>query len=273
MLWLELRIKAIGIHKKNISICKKTQLELKEHRKEKTLVWKKQKNLLTLTVISTFAIVGATKLACTPWNLYLWRFGPSVSDVGLAFAYPILLNTMDSCLDECHPYQPRFTILASILMQLGIIVKLTTASCGGHIILLWKAMELLLATCIGHTIDNLAWSILALFCCVIFGWNTILGRFPSVPNGIPTMGWISFLTLTVSMSTLYQMAQNVSTFRVKKILEVRAIGRVVALVLGTPPSWLLFDVWYNQINISWKIIVDSVALRAIGEEGELKKRG
>lgn len=264
VLWLELRIKHAGIHKKEAFVSNKTQVDLKEHKHEKTLVWK---NVLPLTIISTLAIVA--KAGSVPWNPHLWRFGPSASLVGYAFAFWVAEVTMDCCLDECHSYQPRVTILASVATMITIILKLTTTSTSsshlGHVLFLWKAMEVLLATCIGRVIDKLEWGIVALLCSIIFGMNARLGRVPSIPDGIGTMGWISYLSVTVGMSTLYQMMQNLSTFRVKKILELRAIARIVALVLGTPPSWLLFDIWNFQIFMGWKVLVDSVALHAIGD--------
>ena len=263
VLWLELRIKHVGIHKKDTFVSNKTQTDLKEHKNEKTLVWK---NVLPLTIISTLAIVA--KAGSAPWNPHLWIFGPSASLVGYAFAFWVAEVTMDCCLDECHSYQPRVTILASIATMITIILKLTTTSTSssrlGHVLFLWKAMEVLLATCIGRVIDKLEWGIVALFCSILFGMNARLGRVPSIPDGIGTMGWISYLTVTVGMSTLYQMMQNLSTLRVKKILELRAIARIVALILGTPPSWLLFDIWNFQIFMGWKVLVDSVALHATG---------
>jgi len=238
---------------------------LLSHKNEKMRVLR---SVSPITFISTFFM--AIFWSCFPIDQDFWKFGPALSLVGCAFGFWAAEATMDCCLDECKSAKPYSTVIFTIVIQLLLIIKLGTniLGGGGHSLFLFKAIEVLLATFIAKTIDNIQWGFVAAACSTLLALSSLLGQLPAIPMGLPRCGWQAYVLATVGASTAYQIVQNASVpfGKVRRIHQFRGMARIGALLAGAPPSWILFDIWNFQVFMVWKVIVDYVALHAISQQ-------
>lgn len=251
--WIELRLGNLS-SKDRTAACQ----GLESHKKEKSTIL--LKNLPGALLVSLAAVVITH---VSPWLKGFWEFGPNPALYGWAFSFWAAEVTMDCCLDECRSAKPYATVVLTLFAQLWLVFKLTTKTGGGHVLFLFKAAETLVATALARTIDNVLWAGVAILCFSMLTTSSLLGLLPALPPSLPLGGWMSYLLVTVGSSIFYQLAQNVSSAATAKIFHMRAVGHIVALMVGAPATWVLFDTWNFTIFLCWKVLVDMVASNAL----------
>ena len=233
---------------------------LRSHRDDKVRVLMKT---LPADIAGILAVI-----AIRAFRRDLWRpaAGPPLHLVVLSFAFWASEVTMDCCLDECAPLQPLLTVVLSATTQLALIYHLVTS----HIVFFFKAVEVLLATAIAKVIDNPQWLTVAILSVLGLGVAAVTKCLPPLHPTRPA-GAAAYLACTVGASTAYQMVQNntsSSKSGMATIKMARSVGRLAAVAVGAPLQWVLYDTVTLSLFLSIKILVDSVALRAIRQKDQ-----
>jgi hypothetical protein len=233
--------------------------ELKAHRGEKL-----QSLRQTLVPALLTLIVACVKAKVFPWDPQLWEYGPRPSLIGLNFGFWVAEITMDTCLDECESLHLNTTKVTTAILQLALIVMLTTTHNDGHALFWMKAAETLIATALARVLDSFYWVVIAGLAVGFLAIGGSMGFLATPPKGVPTSGIVAYFVATVWASTMYQVVQNVSSVKIKnvKLLRTLACG-LATCCAGTPPSWIVYDAINFALFFFFKVVTDSVALQAL----------
>mmetsp|Transcript_23491 Transcript_23491/g.34813 ORF Transcript_23491/g.34813 Transcript_23491/m.34813 type:complete len:383 (-) Transcript_23491:411-1559(-) len=246
-------------------ITQEMMIQLRDHRLEKLASLKGA--VLPLIPLLVACSAHAKSLR---WQESLWQHGPSGNSLGLSFAFWAAEIAMDTALDECGPLQPFYAAAFSGVVQLAMIVVLTTNR-RGHIVFLLKAIVTLLATALAKGIDNLFWIGIATMASSFVAVMALTGRLAALPPGVPATGAIVYFAATLFSSTAYHLVQNrtwASSF-MGHVKMVRAgLGCLSMVFAGTPPSWVLCDSFHYANFFCLKIATDTIALWALQLKNE-----
>lgn len=188
--------------------------------------------------------------------------------MGLCLGFWAPEITLDTALDECASLSLTPVAVLSLVVQLLLIVVLTTKdSCVGHMVMWLKAAEVLLATICAKTVDHPYWINIAILATSFIAAVAASGHLAPLPPNVPMMGAVSYFTVTVLANTAYQLVQNFKWGPLKLIGNVK-IARASLCCLsmwlcGTPPSWILFDSINFSMFFLLKVATDTVALMAV----------
>jgi hypothetical protein len=239
---------------------------LRQHRLQKFNVLRKSFLSASLfTVIAT-----CLYLRSYPWQAPLWRYGPSPTALGLNFAFWAANGITDSVVDECSGLLLYPTAALAGILQLILIVVLSTGQTRfGHAIFWLKAIEVLLATALAKVIDHPYWVVIALVASGLIAMLATTSQLAPLPPGVKVSGVLAYFGATTLASSGYQLVQNnqrLAEILVSNIQLFRAcLGCLSVLFFGTPASWVLYDIINFTMHIGFKVITDTVALEAVSK--------
>lgn len=231
-----------------------TSIALQKHKYEKSHLLKRTFPIGIVTVIIVCFLGGRRIDGVGSIDMKL---------VGKSFGFWYTEATMDSCLDEGKASRPYFTIALTSVLQLILIFQLVSRIGGGHIVFAFKACGTLLSTTLAGTIDNRNWTIIAAGAATILSTCSIFGLFPTIPQGVPSIGVVAYLFTTIGTSIAYQLSQNISSTLAGTFLRIRYAAHMLSIGLGTPVAWILYDLSNNMMFLTGKVVLDKIALWAL----------
>lgn len=240
---------------------------VKDHRDEK------------LQMLLCYASVAATWFLALGAAGYLPKFKviedllsfqscPCAEQIGEALAFWVAEVVVDSLLDELAPITRSDACLTPLSWIVGVltmstlILHLTLAPCGGHHLFVLSAVQTLIGTVMGRTIDSTLWACMAFFSSFVIGAACACGFVPESPQDVSPTASYGFLFSSALSTLVYELAQNSSpcvAITLSRLVELWAHTTAVQH-FGTPLAWALYDVMSWIFFFCCKVAVDTIVL-------------
>jgi len=204
-----------------------------------------------------------------PKDCLSFHLCPPAEEIGAAFAFWLVEVSVDSLLDElapiskCHCTLTCISLIVGVVSMLTLIVRLTLAPFGGHHLFVITAVQVLIGTLIGRTLDSILWKCIALSASFILGVAFACGLLPKLPKSVLHTASYGFLLSTATSEAVYQSLQNGGSPHAAVVLSklVGLCSHTFAMQhLGSPVAWVLYDLMTRTYFFCSKIAVDTLAL-------------